>query len=108
MSRYRFGIIELSDNQKECLCKDTRLTILGDIQGLFSVEYGFDNACGYFLQLFPRNEDAENCMEDMELEECIDIDSLFGGITGSDLGYFLKLICGNPNHADACFMDLPF
>jgi hypothetical protein len=47
-------------------------------------------------------------MEDMELEECIDIDSLFGGIAGSDLGYFLKLICGNSSHADACFMDLPF
>lgn len=108
MSRYRYGIIELTDEQKESLCMDTRLATLGDAYGLFSVEYGFDNACGYFLQLFPRDGKAEECLEEMELDECIDMDSLFGGITGSDLGYFLKLICGNKNHIDACFMDLPF
>jgi hypothetical protein len=49
MSRYRYGIIELTDQQKENICQDTRLTVIGDVHGLFSVEYGFDNACGYFL-----------------------------------------------------------
>ena len=108
MSRYRYGIIELADEQKKSLCEDTRLTRLGDVYGSFSIEYGFDHACGYFLQLFPRSEEANNCLEDMGVEECIDMDSLFGGITGSDLGYFLNLIKGNKEHVDACFMDLPF
>lgn len=47
-----------------------------DYQGveLVEVAYGFDHACGYFVQGFDRNG------------ECVlDKDSLFDGLTGADL-----------------------
>jgi hypothetical protein len=73
------------------------------------ISYGFDHACGYFYQEF----DAE--------DECLlDLDSLFGGLTGVQLAEHL---CGKENiplpeetpphdipshHITRMMLDLPF
>lgn len=108
MSRYNLGHVMLNNEQKKCLAEDTRLDILRDIEGEFSVVYGFDHATGYFLQLYPVDDAAKDCTGIFGDEECIDIDSLFNGMTGTDLGYFLKMIDENNQHADFAYMDFPF
>lgn len=64
-----------------------------------TVEYGFDHACGYFIQVF----DGE--------DECVvDMDSKFNGLSGSALaGKLQALHIRIPEeHVLSMMMDMPF
>ena len=53
-----------------------------------SVTYGFDHACGYFLQVFDNNVNND--------EPIIDVDSLFDGLSGIHLMERLKEFASCP------------
>lgn len=109
MSRYNLGVIEPTiENAKDLWDNTITLSTLHDIRGKFKIAYGFDHACGYFLQFFPDNEDAELWLEDVDREECFGVDSLFDGLTGAELAYFIRMFHGNPEHADLAGLDLDF
>ena len=81
-------------------------------KGLFQIVYGFDHACGYFIQFFPEDEIAKinaariNYCSDLD-GGYIDIDSLFDGLSGSQLGFMLKLFNANEDHVELAYLDLP-
>ena len=80
-------------------------------KGEWNFVYGFDHACGFFLQLFPLDEMAEFELEDINgfpESECINLDSMFDYLTGAELGFMLKLFNGNQEHIDMAYMDLSF
>ena len=109
MSRYNLDIITPTRDDAKMLFLNTRaLKNLGDIIGSFDVVYGFDNACGYFLQLFPVTFESENWLEDMDMTECYSVDSVFDGFSGVELAYFLEIFNGNKNHIDCASVDMPF
>lgn len=79
--------------------------------GMWAISYGFDNACGYFVQFFPVGDTACRVCETMtgEYNGCVDLDSMFSGLTGAKLGSILQKIEGvEQQTVDACFLDLPF
>lgn len=114
MSRYSLHkTVLLSEEFVEDLLNMTRSfkRLADKIGNVYDVSYGYDHACYYFVQLEP-NEVIEEVLdepdEENEWPEVIDIDSVFDGLTGSDLGYFLRK-CGAPHdHVENCFLDLPF
>jgi hypothetical protein len=109
MSRYSLGIIELSEENREDLWENTkRFRKLHDIRGKFNIAYGFDNVCGYFLQVFPIDDEGEGWLEDMDVDECFGLDSTFDGLTGAELAYFIRMFNGNIEHADLAGLDMPF
>jgi hypothetical protein len=115
MSRYSLHkTVLLSEEFVEDLLNMTRsFKKLEDKVGrLYDVCYGFDHVAYYFVQLEP----SDHCFDEIVVEsdekdewpEVIDIDNIFDGLTGSDLGYFLRK-CGAPHdHVENCFLDLPF
>jgi hypothetical protein len=108
MSRYSHGMIEPTyDNANDLFDNTLSLQSLGNIVGKWNVVYGFDHATGYFLQLFPLDEKAEEWLPESD-DECFDIDSMFGGLTGIELAYFLRMFSGNAEHIDLASLDLPF
>lgn len=98
MSRYTLGTIKPSEQLNSLLAKNT--IVLNNIPRFTGrnhlVAYGYDHACGYFLQLF---DDAD---------ECVEYDSLFQNLTGAELAYFLSLFGGNPYHIELAYVDMPF
>ena len=80
-------------------------------KGFWEIAYGFDRACGYFIQFFPGNELAEDCIIYINRgidEECINLDSMFDKLSGVELGFILRLLQADKNHVDMCCMDLEF
>jgi len=80
-------------------------------KGDWEIAYGFDHACGYFIQFFPKDELAEDCVMYINRgldEECINLDSMFDRLSGLELGFILKLLHADQNHIDMCYMDLSF
>lgn len=61
------------------------------------VSYGYDHVCGYVYQEFDK-DDEDNCL--------VDLDSLFGGLTGVKLAAMLEGIARR-QHVDTVMMDLP-
>jgi len=109
MSRYNLGTIELTEENREDLWENTnRFRKLHDIRGRFSAAYGFDHATGYFFQVFPVDEEGESWLEEMDVEECFGLDSMFDGLTGAELAYFIRMFNGNTEHADLAGLDMPF
>lgn len=108
MSRYTIDYIEPTYDEVNDLFDNTEsLKCLGNIDGTWSVAYGFDHATGYFLQLFPLDKRAEKWLVWNGDDECLDISSMFGGLTGIELAYFLKMFDGNAEHIDLASLDLP-
>jgi hypothetical protein len=105
MSRYSLGTICPTVQQVKSLQEDT--LHLKDIEDIANTNthayYGFDNTCGYFLQLYPQG--VEDAYGEQKL---IDIDSIFCGLTGAELAYFLELFHGNMSHITFAALDLPF
>jgi hypothetical protein len=95
------------DNANDLFDNTLSLQALGNIVGKWNVVYGFDHATGYFLQLFPLDEKSEEWLPETE-DECFAVDSMFGGLTGIELAYFLKMFNGNKKHIDLMSLDLPF
>lgn len=107
MSRYNLGIITPTYQQVNDLFDNTQMKGLGNIKGSFDVFYGYDHACGYFLQLFPEGKEAEDWLRATE-SDCWNVDSLFDGLTGADLGYFLNMFHASEEHINGAFLDLSF
>ena len=111
MSRFNLGVITFNKENLKDLYHNTeafKRFLIEDIEGKYQVTYGFDQAVYYFVQFFPYDSDAINWIHLNELDqECIDIDSMFGGLTGAELGYFLEMFHGLPSHAEFCYLDLP-
>ena len=61
--------------------------------------YGFDSACGYFIQVYnDQDEDPE-----------VDLDSRFNGLSGIGLAEWLEGIDGVlESHLERMVFDLPF
>lgn len=110
MSRYNGGSVKMDDIAEKLQSEAGWKSKYTPARGEWEVVYGFDHACGYFLQLFPVDVDAKVIVTKMTGEEngCIDIDSLFSGFSGLQLGYFLKINKINFQYEDMCFLDMPF
>jgi hypothetical protein len=77
-------------------------------RGTWEIDYGSDEECGWFIQLYPLDSVAENYMYAHGEEECIDLDGMFDGFSGYELGYILKLFGGNKEHIDSANLDCEF
>lgn len=112
MTRYNVtNLVELSDEDKENLFLNTiTLRPLSDSEGKWEIVYGFDNAMGYFLQLWPVDEKAITWFGNAYNwdEECFDFDSIYHGLTGPELAYFLQMVSGNTQHIEMAYLDLSF
>jgi hypothetical protein len=108
MSRYNL-FVTIDEKNLENLHKNTNsFKNLKEARGTFNVIYGYDYACGYFLQLYPNDEIAELWLISQNIEECYDLDSIFGGLSGVEIAYFLKMFGGNKRHIDLANMDKDF
>jgi hypothetical protein len=108
MSRYNL-FITINEKDLENLHKNTNsFKNLKEIRGTFNIVYGYDHACGYFLQFYPNDEIAEFWLISQHIEECYDLDSIFGGLSGVEIAYFLKMFGGNKRHIDLANMDEGF
>lgn len=113
MSRYTLGQVEFNKGIWDDIYDNLggyRIAIQLPRMGRFEMVYGFDHATGYFVQFFPLNDTAIGetiFIKGRSDEECIDLDSMFSGLTGIDLGYILKVFNGNPTHIDSASMDWP-
>lgn len=111
MSRYNAGNVKISEEVKLQMGEDIHPKPFAEIKGIcsdyeYSVTYGFDHACGYFIQF------EKVTIDDFEEEELIDIDSMFYGLFGSDLGYILNKLFPNNSiimtHGSMAYLDLEF
>lgn len=82
MSRYCFGTTFI-DNKKikrmKDKCGESVSSELPNIEGAYHVDYGYDHACGFFIDFF-NLEDADRVRQ---------IDSLFYGLTKEELEHIL-------------------
>ena len=98
MSRYGGGVVNITEFDRSDLMENAGWKSEDTpVIGSYSVSYGFDHACGYFIQL----------MDITDEDLFYDLDSLFTGLTGVKLGYFLKKYSINSIHSQTCFLDLP-
>ena len=113
MSRYNLNkTVFLSEEFVSDLLDMTRsFKRLADRVGsVYDVSYGYDHAFYYFVQLEPEEIESaslDEYEEESEWPMVIDIDSVFDGLTGSDLGYFLRKVGAPYDHIENCFLDLP-
>lgn len=98
MSRYNAGIIDITEGDAKKLRNDFGKPFTRIKSGAYNVYYGFDHAVGYFLQGFDLDDPNEVVFE-------LDFDSFFDGLSGLQLGSFLKMYKLNNKHAEWCLLD---
>lgn len=105
MSRYTIANVFVH-NDVVVILEDYSFALLTPKRNV-NIAYGFDYACGYFLQMFERSTD----------DLVLDVDSYSNGLSGSKLGTILLKIIESmgsmyerihkPN-IERAMMDLPF
>lgn len=100
MSRYRLGITHIENKTIEKFKEDCGRPLDQLKAGHYDIYYGFDHALGYFLMGWDVREDEE--------EPAFSFDSMFNGLTGSRLAYFLSTYGGNKEHIHLSAMDWDF
>ena len=85
MSRYFAGMIKLDENTLSEIEENVKVNIYNKISELgfvseWSVSYGYDHACMYFIQF------EKITIDDFEGEKVINIDYLFDGLSGKETG----------------------
>ena len=115
MTRYTLNNVRFTEGLVQTLNAEVPSFVLSDPYA-HTVAFGFDHLCGYFLQVITSLVWDE---EHEIYEECIlDLDSLFSGLRGWQLGYLIKTIheetkcgCSDPDELDSmivrAFLDLP-
>ena len=115
MSRYTLNNVLFTEGLVQQLATEVPSFHLSDLYA-HTVAFGFDHASGYFLQVITSLVWDE---EDEIYEECIlDLDSMFSGLTGWQLGYLVSTIheetkcgCSDPSALasiiERAFLDLP-
>ena len=109
MSRYTEDV-EMTDEKYKFIyemCSENTIYRIPR-RGKFALSYGYDHACGWFHQWFPKDELAESELENLQVEECAGGDSVFDGFTGAELGFLLNLFNLNKDHADLAYLDYAF
>ena len=67
-------------------------------EGEYEIAYGLDHACGWFISLVPVLDDGE-----VDYDNSCELDAMFTGFTGSELGFIIMQFGGNPVHVNrAC------
>jgi hypothetical protein len=111
MSRYFAGRMKLNKKTLSKIEKDVKPSIYSKISELgiisnWDVTYGYDVACLYFLQF------KKVTIDDFEGEEVIDIDYLFNGLNGREMGWILNYFFPDnimvKSHASLCFLGCEF
>lgn len=115
MTRYTLNNTRFTEGLVQKLNAEVPSFVLSDLDA-HTVAFGFDHLCGYFMQVITSFVDEET---DEIYEECIlDLDSMFSGLRGWQLGYLVETIhketkcgCSNPDELDSmivrAFLDLP-
>lgn len=113
MSRYYLNNVCFTEGLVDQLQTEVPSFDLTDLYA-HTVAFGFDHALGYFLQVF-----ASTIIDDEIVEEVIlDLDSVFTGLKGWQLGYLVSTIheetkcgCSDPDQLYNiilwAFLDLP-
>lgn len=99
MSRYGLGTIKITEEDVNKLNEDCGRPLNRIKSGEYIVDYGFDHALGYFLMGFDIQEPEE---------VAFDFDSMFHGLTGSGLAYFLHMYNASEAHIYMASMDREF
>ena len=113
MSRYSLNIEITEDAYNKLRKKFCESDFWGKIpkMGKFQFVYGFDHATAWFCQFYGLDDNGKDEVTSIcgfEEAECIDIDYMFNGLQNYELGGFIEIFCGNPNHAECCYLDLSF
>lgn len=115
MSRYTLNNVRFTEGLVQQLATEVPSFHLSDLYA-HTVAFGFDHASGYFLQVITSVVDE---LDDEIVEEVVlDLDSMFTGLTGWQLGYLVNTIheetkcgCSDPYELDKmivrAFLDLP-
>ena len=105
MSRYSIKNIDLNEEKLKKIWEDCSpaTSALISESGRYNFVYGLDHACGWFCQIVPLDENNH----EIEEEE-IDLDGMFTGFTGAELGFLLNLFGGNPQHIELAYLDYGF
>lgn len=100
MSRYSLGNVFITEEVINAVKEDCgkRTSKNFPIYGEYDCSYGFDYACGYFIQFISLEK------EDVSY----DLDTFFTGLTGSELSYILKFYKACKEHIDNALLDLSF
>lgn len=72
-------------------------------EGEYEIAYGLDHACGWFISLVPVMDDGE-----VDYDNAYEMDTLFTGLTGAELGFLLRQFDGNVHHISKAYLDLEF
>lgn len=111
MSRYFAGKTKMNEQLLSEIEENVKVKIYNKIVELgfvseWSVSYGYDHACMYFIQF------EKITIDDFEGEKVIDIDYLFDGLSGKETGYLLKKFFPENimvvSRAEMAYMDCGF
>ena len=111
MSRYFAGKTRIDEQTLSEIEENVKVKIYNKIVELgfvseWSVSYGYDHACMYFIQF------EKITIDDFEGEKVIDIDYLFDGLSGKETGYLLKKFFPENimvvSRAEMAYMDCGF
>ena len=109
MSRYTLNNIESTPQiYKQVLenCSTNTSAKFPDC-GRWNLAYGFDHACGWFIQLFPKDEIALEFAEEL-YDNMINLDAIFNGFSGTELECILTLLNGNQDHIYLAHLNCSF
>jgi len=111
MSRYFAGTINLNEEALSEIEENVKVNIYNKISELgfvsdWEVSYGFDHACMYFIQF------NKVTIDDFEGKQTIDIDYIFDGLNGKEMGYLLETFFPErimvKSHANMAYADCGF